>query len=309
MARRWHDRPDARSKSFDAGMTAQMLAARVFDGTQEVDAAASEDVETRTMGSSSLTLLIHRPGKQRICGSHHFMRASPALVKAWTFVQAQTPQSQVAIPATGPQLDLNCPLNRHLNRLLSREAASPMLPLIEYTRFESPESLRFDDGCNSMTTMEVPDSMDLALACVYPDRVNPAQAKFPDTLQTNWAFRGCAVQKFHQSILPVSDAAQFWSCDNIKNLSGTFVKIRYNELARKSEADVDLRMQFIQLKQPEPEDAKKSVNLNPLHLGPPNIIFAPTAVLAGKVQPPAELVTHTVEAGTVSQPKIVYTQS
>ncbi|KAJ3390305.1 hypothetical protein HDU80_011309 [Chytriomyces hyalinus] len=120
-----------------AGMTAQMLAARVFDGTQDVDAAASEDVE---------------------------------------------PSLRVCEASDGEE-----------NIILKRQKKK--LPLIEYTGFECLESLRFDDGCNSMTTMEVPDSMDLALACVYPDRVNPAHANFPDTLQRNWAFRGCAVQK------------------------------------------------------------------------------------------------------------------
>ncbi|KAJ3261243.1 hypothetical protein HDU77_000989 [Chytriomyces hyalinus] len=219
-----------------AGMTAQMLSARVFDGTQDVDTAASEDVEPSLRAfesgklnnkflSNLLTQIVSGDGSiqpdvadppswqaadLRVTSFYEGLpsiaqgveirsSANPAIQPRWDVAIPAAPQS--AIGHGGPQLDLNCPLNRHLNRILSSEASGgeeniilkrqkKKLPRIEYTGFESLESLRFDDGCNSMTTMEVPDSMDLALACVYPDRVNPAQANFPDTLQRDWAFRG-----------------------------------------------------------------------------------------------------------------------
>ncbi|KAJ3223329.1 hypothetical protein HDU81_009238, partial [Chytriomyces hyalinus] len=124
-----------------AGMTAQMLAAKVFDGTQDtqVNATASEDAEPSLRGFDSGKL-------------------------------------------NGPQFQ---------------------------------ETPRFNDGCNGVSTTEIPNLADPVPACVYPDCLNPAQANYRDTLQRNWAFRGCEVPnpinpffQYNKSTKPILSSAE-----------------------------------------------------------------------------------------------------
>ncbi|KAI8844346.1 hypothetical protein BJ741DRAFT_703807 [Chytriomyces cf. hyalinus JEL632] len=169
-----------------AGMTAQMLAARVLDGAQEmqVNAAASEDAEAsfRPFSSDDGSIqpdVADQPSWQAAgLGGTPLSESLPSIPQGVAIrpsaYPAIQPRCEVAIPAppqstTGhgsPQLHLKCPLNRHLNRLLSREDSDG---------FESPESLRFNDGCNSMTTMEVPDSMDLGMRLPRSCKFSPGQ--------------------------------------------------------------------------------------------------------------------------------------